>query len=37
MSVVDWVDVLYLLYAAGVLLFMAYFTRKLTKPKPGPR
>ncbi|GEM_PF-3097370 len=33
LSVVDAIDLFYLIYAAGVMLFMAWYARKLTKPK----
>jgi len=33
MTVVDWVDVLYMIYAGFVFVFMAYFAYKLTTPR----
>jgi len=31
MSIVDWVDLLYGIYAAGVMAFMVFFAYRLTK------
>ena len=33
MSTVDVVDTVYAIYAAGLIVFMAFFAYKLTKPK----
>ncbi len=33
LSVVDAIDLFYLIYAAGVVLFMVWYAKKLTKPR----
>jgi len=33
MSAVDTIDLLYMIYAGFVFVFMAYFAYKITKPK----
>jgi len=33
MSIVDAIDILYSIYAAGVFVFITYFAYKLTKPR----
>ncbi len=33
MTVVDWIDILYMTYAGLVFVFMAYFAYKLTTPR----
>jgi len=34
MSIVDEVDILYTIYAIGIIVFMAFFAYKLTRPRP---
>jgi len=33
LSAVDLIDLVYVTYAIGVIIFMAFFAYKLTKPK----
>jgi hypothetical protein len=33
MSTVDAVDMVYMIYASGLIIFMVFFAYKLTKPK----
>jgi hypothetical protein len=33
MSAVDTIDLLYLTYAIGIFIFIAYFAHKITTPK----
>ncbi len=35
LGVVEAIDLYYLVYSAGVLLFMTWFAKKLTKPREG--
>ena len=37
LSVVEAVDLYYLLYSAGVLLFVAWFARALSRPREGEK
>ncbi len=33
LSVIDAIDLFYLIYAFGAIVFMAWYARKLTKPR----